>query len=42
MWLIKVWDGYSTNWYHSRGTYDEVTRSLRNSPPGYIWSAQPA
>jgi hypothetical protein len=39
-WLVKVWDGYSTNSFHRYGTYEQVRNSLVGLPPGYIWSIE--
>lgn len=38
MWLVSIWDGFSTRHFYRRGNYPQVSASLQHKPPGYICS----
>jgi hypothetical protein len=41
-WIVKLWDGFSSNELERFGTYEQVRNSCAGYPPGYIWSIEPA
>lgn len=41
MYIVKIWDGLSTNEAPRYGTYEQVRNSLAGLPPGFIWSIEP-
>lgn len=41
-WVITVYDGYSTNIFERKGSYEQVVDSCAGYPPGYLWTIKSA